>query len=119
MKQLRERRHSAGSRAAPTSGIAFMGLSECCPGRKTQGDFEGRYSSNSEPAERRQPCSASLPGRPLTPCLVMVQQHTGMHVVPRDGTAKRVAVQPTSSCTDAPIDVLLLKYYLPPTSTQS
>ena len=89
-------RHSARSGAALTSGIGLVGLSVCWLGRKPRGDFKGRYSSNSEPAEpRRNPSSAKVSGFPaesfvLRPVITQMQWQRAhgaaeTHSVPTEG----------------------------------
>lgn len=80
-------RRSAGSGAALASGIGLVGLSMCWLGRKPRGDFKGRYSNNSEPAEpRRNPSSAKASGFLVEP-FVLHPVITGLQWQRADGAA--------------------------------
>lgn len=88
--------HGTGSEVALASDIGPVGLLACWLDRKSQGDFTGRYSSNSEPEKlRRNPSSAKVsvfPAKPfvLLPAIVQMwwqraRGAAGTHGAPREG----------------------------------
>lgn len=107
LEGMEEHKRRVGSEAAPASGIVFVGLSAHWPDRKPRGDFKGRYSSNSEPAElSRNPSSTKLPVSwpKLSVCARRgCRGLQGITVSPRDGDAGLAPKRGSGFITDLPL----------------